>query len=79
MNFDEVYRAYFVKNILNEFRQKNGYKTGTYKKIWKLDIGEGIKEYEDNQVAYYLAEQIPLEKLDIKLMKKLDEVYQKIN
>jgi len=55
MDFDEVYRAYFIKNILNEFRQKNGYKAGAYKKMWKADIGEGMKEYEDNAVVYYTA------------------------
>jgi len=79
MDFDEVYRAYFIKNILNEFRQKNGYKAGTYKKIWKTDIGEGLKEYEDNVIAYHIAKQIPLEKLDEELMDKIDEIYQKIN
>jgi len=79
MDFDEVYRAYFIKNILNEFRQKNGYKAGTYKKIWKTDIGEGVKDYEDNVVAYHIAKQIPLEKLDEELMDKIDEIYQKIN
>ena len=78
MNFDEVYRAYFIKNILNEFRQKNGCKNGTYKKIWKVDIGEGVKEYEDNAVVYHIAKQIPLEKLDEELMNKINEVYQKI-
>jgi len=78
MDFDEVYRAYFVKNILNEFRQKNGYKQGTYIKIWKVDLGDGEKEYEDNQVAYHLAKQIPLEKLDTELMKELEKIYKEI-
>ena len=75
MDFDEVYRAYFVKNILNEFRQKNGYKQGSYIKIWKVDLGDGIKKYEDNQVAYHLVKQIPLEKLDKELMNRLEKKY----
>lgn len=34
MTFDDLYRLYVGKNVLNNFRQNNGYKTGTYKKIW---------------------------------------------
>lgn len=34
MSFDELYRSYVGKNILNGFRQDHGYKEGTYKKIW---------------------------------------------
>ncbi len=32
--FDELYRIYMGKNVLNFFRQNNGYLEGTYKKIW---------------------------------------------
>lgn len=34
MNADELYRQYVGKNVLNFFRQDNGYKEGTYIKIW---------------------------------------------
>ena len=34
MTFDELYRGYVAKNILNAFRQQNGYKDGTYRKRW---------------------------------------------
>ena len=34
MEFDELYQIYVGKNVLNMFRQDNGYKEGTYKKIW---------------------------------------------
>lgn len=34
MSFDELYEIYVGKNILNIFRQDNGYKEGTYRKIW---------------------------------------------
>lgn len=34
MTFDDTLRLYFSKNVLNLFRQNNGYKTGTYIKIW---------------------------------------------
>lgn len=34
MAFDELYRGYVAKNILNAFRQKHGYKDGSYRKRW---------------------------------------------
>ena len=34
MDWDELYRQYVGKNVLNFFRQDHGYKEGTYRKIW---------------------------------------------
>lgn len=34
MDADDVFKAYVGKNILNKFRKANGYKEGTYIKIW---------------------------------------------
>lgn len=34
MDANELYRQYVGKNVLNFFRQDNGYKTGTYIKEW---------------------------------------------
>lgn len=34
MSWDELYKQYVGKNVLNLFRQANGYKEGTYIKIW---------------------------------------------
>ena len=34
MTWDELYRKYVGKNVLNFFRQDNGYKQGTYVKVW---------------------------------------------
>ena len=34
LTWDEVFKIYVSKNILNIFRQKNGYKDGSYQKIW---------------------------------------------
>lgn len=42
LSFDELYTMYVGKNVLNKFRQDNGYKTGGYVKIWN-----GL---EDNKV-----------------------------
>lgn len=32
--FDELFRLYVGKNVLNQFRQDHGYKSGAYVKIW---------------------------------------------
>ena len=42
LSFDDLFKQYVGKNVLNFFRQDNGYKTGKYIKIWH---GE-----EDNEV-----------------------------
>jgi dimeric dUTPase (all-alpha-NTP-PPase superfamily) len=34
MTFDKLYRGYVGKNVLNFFRQDNGYKNGSYRKNW---------------------------------------------
>ncbi len=34
LNINSLYQLYIGKNILNQFRQDNGYKDGTYIKIW---------------------------------------------
>ena len=34
MNFDQLYRTYIGKNVLNFFRQDHGYKEGSYVKTW---------------------------------------------
>lgn len=35
MNFDALYQQYVGKNVLNFFRQDNGYKDGSYIKVWQ--------------------------------------------
>ena len=51
MSIDELYIGYVVKNQLNIFRQNNGYKEGTYEKIWD--------SIEDNIVALNIMEENP--------------------
>ncbi|TNF99699.1 MAG: dUTP diphosphatase [Gammaproteobacteria bacterium] len=34
MTFDDLYRMYVGKNVLNFFRQDHGYKDGSYIKVW---------------------------------------------
>ncbi|MBD3824150.1 MAG: dUTP diphosphatase [Epsilonproteobacteria bacterium] len=37
LDLESLYRLYVGKNILNQFRQDNGYKEGTYIKVWNGD------------------------------------------
>jgi dimeric dUTPase (all-alpha-NTP-PPase superfamily) len=50
MNFDQLYKLYISKNVLNWFRQEHGYKEGTYIKVW---AGR-----EDNEHLQELMEQL---------------------
>ncbi len=34
-SFDDLHRIYVGKNVLNRFRQDNGYKDGSYRKLWQ--------------------------------------------
>ncbi len=49
LNLQTLYKFYLGKNILNKFRQDNGYKEGTYKKMWNGT--------EDNVIMSKLLEQ----------------------
>ncbi len=50
LNLETLYRLYVGKNILNQFRQDNGYKEGTYIKVWNGDEDNVImkKVWEEN-------------------------------
>ncbi|GAC35005.1 dUTP diphosphatase [Paraglaciecola polaris] len=63
MNADELYRQYVGKNVLNFFRQDNGYKEGSYQKLWN--------GREDNEHLVDV-----LNTLDIAVPDYSDKVYQ---
>jgi dimeric dUTPase (all-alpha-NTP-PPase superfamily) len=66
LNLETLYRLYVGKNILNQFRQDNGYKDGSYIKVWD---GQ-----EDNVVMKRIWE----ENADIKpdmLYRELTKIY----
>ena len=42
VSLDILFAKYIGKNVLNKFRQNNGYKEGSYRKIWG--------DLEDNEV-----------------------------
>ncbi|MES9941015.1 MAG: dUTP diphosphatase [Candidatus Thiodiazotropha sp. 6PLUC2] len=65
LNFDELFKTYIGKNVLNFFRQDHGYKEGSYIKIWN--------GREDNE---YLAE--ILDGLDANSTEFSDEVYRQL-
>lgn len=50
LNLESLYRLYVGKNILNQFRQDNGYKDGTYIKVWAGEEDNVVMKriWEDN-------------------------------
>jgi len=56
MSFDDLFKHYVGKNVLNFFRQDHGYKTGEYQKIWN---GQ-----EDNEVLMAVLNRIDPEVTD---------------
>lgn len=57
LNFDDLYSHYVGKNVLNFFRQDNGYKEGTYQKQWhgredNEHLMELLKELDSGSDAY---------------------------
>ena len=69
INIDDLYKRYVVKNQLNTFRQQNGYKDGTYIKLWN-----GV---EDNVIAFKIMDKNPTI-TPIELYKKLDFEYSQL-
>ena len=65
MDFEQLYRMYVGKNVLNFFRQDHGYKEGSYIKVWQ--------GREDNE---HLAELLTL--LDSESTDFKNEVYQQL-
>lgn len=54
MSFEELYCMYTGKNALNNFRQDNGYKTGTYNKDWNgKEDNEYLMFLINNSIEYF--------------------------
>ena len=70
LSFTWLQKLYIGKNALNKLRQDNGYKEGTYTKIWN---GE-----EDNVRMLEVLENLSDITFDF-VYKKLVEKYQKLN
>ena len=70
-DFEYLMKAYRIKNALNIIRQKFGYKSGTYEKIW-----DKVNNLEDNVIAWKIAEKIELnEEFFEKLIDELSKYY----
>lgn len=70
LDIDKLYKLYIAKNILNSFRQNNGYKTGEYIKIWN---GK-----EDNEYLHEILNNLVENKennLVERLYSELDSIY----
>jgi len=70
LDLESLYKLYVGKNILNQFRQDNGYKDGTYIKVW---AGE-----EDNVVMKRVWQENENLKPDM-LYKELTKLYLELN
>jgi hypothetical protein len=46
MSFKDLYNLYIGKNLLNEFRQNNGYKDGSYDKLWNGEEDNVVMQRE---------------------------------
>jgi hypothetical protein len=57
-DIDELYKLYVGKNALNYIRQHNGYKQGTYIKMWAPGV-------EDNVFLHDLVENLPDDELTL--------------
>lgn len=66
MTFEQLYRGYVGKNVLNFFRQDNGYKDGSYRKHWH----DGR---EDNEHLVEAVMSLDTTKVEFK-----DELYQEL-
>ncbi len=70
MTLTSLYNLYIGKNILNQFRQDNGYKEGKYKKIWN--------DREDNTIMQEILNNSPSPLTADELYKELKRVYETI-
>ena len=67
LKLPELYQLYVGKNILNKFRQNNGYKEGSYIKVWNgkednvvmQNILETQKDITPNELYHALKEAYP--------------------
>jgi hypothetical protein len=67
--FQELYKLYIGKNALNVVRQQNGYKDGSYVKIWKDDKEDNVFMRE-----YVMSQQVEKLELD-EVVAQLTKMY----
>lgn len=68
LNINDLIKLYKAKNMLNGFRQLNGYQHGAYIKIWGID--------EDNIIVFKLAKEIELNDNFVEILNnKMEKTY----
>ena len=69
LTWDELRRQYLAKNVLNIFRQRNGYKDGAYIKMWHgREDNEWLADFMAQDPAFTAAG----------LMEKLEHAYSEV-
>lgn len=69
LSFEQLFREYVSKNVLNHFRQDHGYKSGTYTKIWSG------KEDNEHLLDVLNSLQVPADQLARALYAELETRY----
>lgn len=69
LSFGWLQKVYIGKNCLNQFRQDNGYKEGTYKKNWN-----GLEDNEAMMAILKNTEEVTFESLYIDLEKEFNKI-----
>lgn len=57
MDLEMLKSLYFGKGVLNRFRQDNGYKTGTYRREWKVSFSSNTMN--DNEILAKIVQEFP--------------------
>lgn len=72
LGFIDVYKLYIGKNVLNKFRQDNGYKEGTYIKEWKDEDSSTI---EDNVYMQRVLKDMPADVFNFENLYEILQTY----
>ena len=73
LSFDQLYSGYVGKNVLNFFRQDNGYKEGSYQKVW------GGREDNEHLVDLLAELNVSDSSFQDQLYKSLEARYKSLN
>jgi dimeric dUTPase (all-alpha-NTP-PPase superfamily) len=74
---DDIFKSYIGKNVLNTFRQANGYKEGKYIKIWDTNP-EDLQEDNDFLQKYLASSPVAPEEIFDAAYNYLTVRYQKV-
>lgn len=75
-DFSKLYQVYLSKNVLNIFRQRNGYKEGTYLKYWWYE--KEARFVEDNFWMERILEDNPVAS-HMYFLEKLESIYKGVS